>query len=308
MAETTLHDPVQSLRENGRSFHFASHFLGKTATLRASRLYAYCRYLDDIADSADDVTKRRSALAAQKTALQTSRATDVHNADMLDLMATCSIAPQAPVSLIAGLESDLETVELQTEADLVHYAYRVAGTVGLMMCAVFGVQDRAALPHAIDLGIAMQLTNIARDVGEDARMGRRYLPGEWVDNADPADIVQPLADLRPRLRSSVRKTLSLADRYYASGMTGLTYLPSNARTAIRIAAHVYRAIGREIEKRGHDSWSRRAIVSGPRKVWASVGALMTGGAPRTGKQGHHPELHLAIAGEYGANPFAAGLQ
>ena len=155
------------------------------------------------------------------------------------------------------------------------YAYQVAGTVGLMMCGVFDTHAPQAAPHAIDLGIAMQLTNIARDIGEDARMGRRYVPGPWVNDADPAAIVTPSPQLQSKLKDATQRLLALAERYYASGETGLHHLPPRARLTTLVASRVYRAIGDDIAAHGYRSWDRRAHVNGPQKVLLALGAART---------------------------------
>lgn len=258
--------PDAVLARHGRSFHFASRLLGPRHGSRAARLYAFCRHLDDIADETRDAAQARSALERVRIDLEQDRSADPATQDFLALRRETGMAAAPALDLIDGLQGDLCDVAVHDEAELIGYAYRVAGTVGLMMCAVLDARDPAARPFAVDLGIAMQLTNIARDVGEDARLGRRYLPAGWVGGASPEQIADPDRQLQATLRDATARLLGLAERYYRSGEAGLGFLPARPRAAILVAARVYRAIGREIAAGDYRSWDRRAVVSGPKKL------------------------------------------
>jgi phytoene synthase len=172
-----------------------------------------------------------------------------------------------PAALVEGFEWDVENRTYQSCDELCAYAARVASSVGVMMTLIMGVCDRAVLARAADLGLAMQLTNIARDVGEDARRGRIYLPLDWLDEAgvDPGTF---LANPRacPAMRATVERLLDAAHILYARAMTGIAGLPLSCRMAIRSAALIYREIGREIEISGHDSITSRAHTSTRRKL------------------------------------------
>lgn len=208
------------LAQRGQSFHWARHLLSNPHAERATLLYGFCRRIDDLADEGQSSADASLALAKVRQALQTGQSDDPALRDVLQLMRACGIDPAVPLELVRGLESDLGEVRVADMAELLRYCYRVAGTVGLMMTAALDVTAPEALPHAIDLGIAMPLTNIYRDVSEDALRGRRYLP---------ATLVHTLLDL--------------ADRHYASGERGLHLLPANARAGNLVAASVYREIG-----------------------------------------------------------------
>jgi phytoene synthase len=143
-------------------------------------------------------------------------------------MRECGIEPGIVRELIAGMASDAETVRVADEAELLRYCYRAAGTVGLMMCRVLDAPEPAAAAHAVDLGIAMQLTNLCRDVSADARMGRRYLPASLVGDIGPTELIDPSPTLQPALRAAVARLLALAETYYASGEAGLPFLPVRA--------------------------------------------------------------------------------
>jgi phytoene synthase len=155
--------------------------------------------------------------------------------------------------LLLGMQMDVEDTRYETLPDLLLYCHRVAGVVGLMMCHVLGARTQASLANAVHLGVAMQLTNICRDVAEDAQRGRTYLPARWLA-ADPT-------------ASVVARLLDEADRYYRSGERGIIALPFRAALAVRTARHVYAAIGSELRRRGCDVSAGRARVPGWRKLW-----------------------------------------
>jgi phytoene synthase len=161
------------------------------------------------------------------------------------------------------MRSDLGPVRLTTLDELLLYSYRVAGVVGLMLCHVFGVSDRNALRNAADLGIAMQLTNICRDVREDLERGRIYLPADVLAASGALGVGDFDSALVAR---AVERLLAIADRYYRSGDAGMYALPLRAALAVRAARLVYSAIGQELEKRGFDAMRGRAVVPGWKKL------------------------------------------
>jgi len=286
------------LRRHGRTFFFASHLLGSRHAARAAMLYAFCRHVDDLADEASDAQAARTALAGVSNALLTGRAADPWTVSILSLQASSSLGVAPALALVAGVSSDLDTVRVADEAGLLRYAYQVAGTVGLMMCAVLDVQDPRAHPFAIDLGIAMQMTNIARDVGEDARMGRRYLPASWIGEVQPEDIVAPDSLLQRKLRDATRRLLAHADRHYASAESGLGFLPARARLAILTAARTYRAIGDRIADNGYRSWDQRAAVGSTAKAGHAAKALLAFAlSPRLHRRDatHDASLQIALS-------------
>jgi len=266
-------DARDVLRCHGRTFFVASHLLARVHASRAATLYAFCRHVDDLADDAPDAQAARCALAAVSRALIDGRANDPWTAALLALQAQTGMLLAPARALVAGVASDLDPVRIADEEQLLRYAFGVAGTVGLMMCAVLDVRDPRAAPFAIDLGIAMQLTNIARDVGDDARMDRRYLPATWVGDIAPTAIAAPDAALQAVLRAATRRLLALAERYYASGEAGLGFLPVRARVAILAAARMYRAIGGRIAAADYRSWDRRAVLGSAAKTGHAALAL-----------------------------------
>ena len=273
--DSMLRAASATLKSKGRSFYWARFGLSAQHARRATRLYGFCRLVDDIADASTTSSEARLALLAISQSIAKGHSSDDRVNDMLALMSECRIEPKIVQELMAGVMSDLDAVEFANVDELLLYCYQVAGTVGLMMCRVLDVHSPAAFPHAIDLGIAMQLTNICRDVAEDAAAGRRYLPASVVGNIAPAALVTPRIDIQPTLRKGLADLLRMADRHYRNGERGLAYLPLSARFGILVAARLYCAIGTGLRRREHDYWSGRMVVSSGRKLGLTLAAVVT---------------------------------
>lgn len=293
-----------ALASKGRSFHWARRLLSPVHSTRATRLYGFCRRVDDLADETQTPEVSRTDLLGIERSLQMGQSHDSLIADAIALFRECAIDPAIPVALVHGVMSDLDPVRVATEADLLRYCYRVAGTVGLMMGAALDASGWQARHHAIDLGIAMQLTNLCRDVQQDALNGRRYLPASLVGTIEPERLVQPTGDDRVLVCAAIETLLDLADTYYRSGEAGLMYLPKDARVSILVAVRIYRAIGVALRARHCDYWSSRTVVPDWRKAVISVGALTVWHLrrPSSNPAGHHDQrLHRALTGMTGAN-------
>ncbi|MCU0704145.1 MAG: phytoene/squalene synthase family protein [Fimbriiglobus sp.] len=254
------------IRRQSKSFALAARLLPRAQREQAEALYAWCRAADDRIDLAGDSMAAASALAELRAEVEdvyAGRPVATPAADALRrVVAACNLPREYPLDMLAGFKMDVRGTQYQTETELLMYCHRVAGVVGLMMCHALGVTDDAALPHAAHLGIAMQLTNVARDVAEDWGRGRLYLPAEWLDRVPRPG--EPLDDVL--LAPAVRRCLELADRYYQSGEVGLKYLQPRCRLAIATAARVYRAIGTRVSARGCRPSAGRAIVSTRAKI------------------------------------------
>ena len=299
VAKSELMTPHQALAANGKSFNWARRFLGRRMGGDAATLYRFCRVLDDMADG-DIVDGPRRLLTIRYDLSGGHRATDPLLADFMPFIQQQNLPVPVIVALIDGLLQDQKPVRIADERALRRYAYRVAGTVGLLMCHVLDCDDDAARAHAIDLGIAMQLTNIARDVLEDAEMGRRYLPASWVGDVTPAQIVAashaPEGDVAQSVTMAVRQLLGMADDYYQSGTAGLKFLPIRAYMAIAVAARVYRQIGLQIAVRGYGWHHGRQVTSRGTKIICSLqafGSVWRRVWPRTP---HRAALHDGLEG------------
>ena len=300
----------QLLTQRGRTFHWARRLLSTRHAERATRLYGFCRHIDDLVDDSASLANAQAALMAVRQALQTGQSDDPVTCDMLQLMRACDINPTIPLELIDGVESDLGAVRVTDMAELLRYCYRVAGTVGLMMTDALDVSAPEALPHAVDLGIAMQLTNICRDVREDALLGRRYLPETLVGAIEPAALIDPDVATQATAVHAIEALLTLADRYYASGEQGLRYLPPGARSGILVAARVYREIGVVLRQRGGDCWTSRASVSTAAKAgitFRALGGTMIPWRREPARTAHSSPLRATPFGAHSAWPTKADL-
>ena len=202
------------------------------------------------------------------------------------------------IDLIDGLILDQKGVLFEQEEELIRYSYHVAGTVGIMMCDALKCDNDLAKSFAIDLGIAMQLTNIARDILEDAKMGRRYLPGSWVQNISPKEIVLAAKtnDLKKIhiISKGIKKLLILAEQYYLSGEKGFTFLPFNTRFAISVASGVYREIGVQLENENYNWQNGRQITSIFSKIKITLFKTFKEIFYLRKKKKHNSELHIYL--------------
>ena len=259
----------------GKSFHWARRWMAPAHAARATRLYGFCRYVDDLADEDCAAQNPRDALALVAQGIASGASQNPIVNDAIALMRECRIEPALILTFVDGIASDLGTVRMADESALIRYCYQAAGTVGSMMCRVLGCDDPAALRHAVDLGIAMQLTNICRDVAADAAAGRRYLPASMIGDVAPQALVDPALPLRPRLQACIDDLLDTADCYYRSGEAGLAHLPIGARCSILVAARVYRAIGTRLRQHGNAYWLGRTVVPQRTKSLVTLRALLS---------------------------------
>ena len=258
----------RSIEHGSRSFYAASKLLPRKVADPAMALYAFCRLADDAVDLGRDkaaaVLSLRDRLDLAYAGTPRDAAADraftamIHDFDM----------PRAyPEALLEGLAWDATERRYANLSELRGYSARVASAVGAMMCVLMGVREADALSRACDLGVAMQLTNIARDVGEDAREGRLYLPLDLMEKAgvDPEAF---LADPQPtkEIRAITRRLLVEANRLYIRSEAGISRLPLSARPGIYGARYVYAGIGRRVAKMEYDSITGRARTSGREKV------------------------------------------
>ena len=267
------------LRQGSRTFHAASKLLPARVRAPAIALYAFCRQADD----AVDVAGSAEALAAlhRRLARAAAGAPDDGPVDRAFAWAlsTYGVPVELPTALLEGFAWDLEGRRCATLSDLRAYAARVAGSVGAMMAVLMGTRDPATLSCACELGIAMQLTNVARDVGEDARMGRCYLPLDWMreEGIDVDGWIAAPAPT-PAIARLTGRVLDAADRHYAAAAPGIARLPLDCRAGISVAARLYAEIGEEVRRAGLDSVTRRAVVSSSRK--AAIVSLAAFGSVR----------------------------
>jgi len=268
--------PKQVLARHGKTFYWASKFLGIELADRAARLYQFCRYVDDLADG--DLPDRQESLEDIRARLAGKELAAGPEIEAFIALANSNNIPLSAASeLLDGMLSDQNPTAVADEAELLRYCHAVAGTVGLMMCRVLNCEEPRADSFAIDLGVAMQLTNISRDVLEDAKMGRRYLPASWA-NFTPAQIAKAGlgdedTDCREQVAHGIARLLDLSEQYYASALLGIRLLPFRSRLSIAIALRVYRQIGWVLRRRNLAWWQGRVMVTGGEKALLSLRSL-----------------------------------
>ena len=209
-----------------KSFNWAGFFLPKKVYLKCSNLYDFCRTVDNIADNEGEIELKKNKLLLFKNNFNNKNYNDPIIKNMWDLVEDHKISKKIIDDLFDGVESDLKNkVEINSKKDLLIYSYRVAGTVGLMMAKILNVKDKNSLKSAIDLGIAMQLTNISRDVIEDAKNNRFYISNSF---------------------ESIKETLKTSDLFYESSFASIKKIPLSFRFSILVARRVYQKIGHNI--------------------------------------------------------------
>ncbi len=265
----------QMIRTGSRSFYAASLLLPDAVRGGAYALYAFCRMSDDTIDvdrgGEAGIARLASRLDAVYAGEPANAAVDRALFDAVDQYAI----PRVPFdALLEGMAWDASGREYETIEDVYDYAARVAGSVGAMMAALMRTRTPEMVARACDLGVAMQLTNIARDVGEDARNGRLYLPHAWMREAglDPASWLER-PEFNPQIAGVVERLLVLALQLYQRADLGIAGLPRAYRPAIHAARLLYADIGARIAMRGHDSVFSRAIVPTSRKLQLLMKAL-----------------------------------
>ncbi len=262
---TSFKTNTYSIKSEGKSFYWASFFLPKKNRIAASRLYSICRYLDDVADNSKlDTSSEIKNIFNQIKENESSEINIFFKKNNINLGIL--------KDLIDGLISDQQNVRVTDEKELIDYSYKVAGTVGLMMLPIINTKDAEARKHAIDLGIAMQLTNIARDVYEDAKMNRVYLPKEWLGQVSVSDLIDnKLDDQKKRLiELSIKNLIELSDKFYANGFSGMKFIPLRTRLAIFFAAKIYKGIGEKIKSGGYVYKLERIYLNKLEKLWITI--------------------------------------
>jgi phytoene synthase len=272
---TDMSECRRLLSHGSKSFYIASHFLPRALRESASGLYAFCRIADDLVDLGDDP---RQALVTLHQRLDQIYDGQPNNHPIDRVLSQIVIDHKLPRglldALLEGFEWDTEGRDYHTLAEVCDYGARVAGTVGVMMAVLMGVKDHATLARAADLGVAMQLTNICRDVGEDARAGRLYLPRDLMQEAgmDPeAFLCSPVPS--PQLTQVLQKLLAEAERRYQLADEGIRQLPRSCRPGILAARRLYAEIGHTVVNNNYDSISQRAVVSRARKLQILIGLI-----------------------------------
>jgi 15-cis-phytoene synthase len=292
-----------SIAQGSKSFALASRLFAPGARESAWLLYAWCRHCDDVIDGQQaghgrqwvSYTERQARLetlyAETRAALEGRPVTEPAFAGLQRVAQLHDMPRRYPLELVDGFAMDVEGRHYASLDDTLEYCYHVAGVVGVMMAIVMGVRDEEAPDRARDPGIAFQLTNIARDLVEDAQAGRVYVPDAWLHDVPPSELHMPLH--RREVAALAGRLVETAEPYYQSARAGLRHLPVRSAWAVAAALGVYREIGRVVVRRGARAWDGRVVVGGGRKLaWVAralamvlgsrLPARVTGAPPREG--------------------------
>jgi len=232
------------LKNHAKSFYWASFFLSSNTLDKCSSLYNFCRTLDDIVDNNNNLELRREIFSKFKKGFENKNINNQIIKDMWSIIDSENISKQIVIDLFDGVETDLkEKVVINSKKDLLVYSYRVAGTVGLMMSKILKVKNKEALKGAIDLGIAMQLTNIARDVCEDKACNRKYISHDF---------------------SSIREVINESQIFYENSFNSIRNIPIRSRFSVIVARRIYRKIGDYILKQKNmDNYNKAGKIYVP---------------------------------------------
>ncbi|KAA8709515.1 phytoene/squalene synthase family protein [Pseudomonas cannabina] len=293
--QALLDHAIRSITVGSKSFAAASRLFDPHTRRSAVMLYAWCRHCDDVIDGQEagrpastvsdtQIDQRLQGLLAQTHAVYAGLpVSDPAFAAFKDVVKRHNLRQDYALDHLAGFAMDVQQRDYRCLQDTLEYCYHVAGVVGLMMGQVMGVRDDQTLDRACDLGMAFQLTNIARDIVEDAGIGRCYLPADWLDEmAIPADRLTDPA-YRDRLAVLAGRLVDLAEPYYVSAEAGMAALPWRSAWAVATASAVYREIGVKVRKAGASAWDARVSTSKLDKI-----RLVTASAWRaTSVRGRH---------------------
>jgi phytoene synthase len=270
----------EAIAKGSKSFRMASRLFDRTTRERAWLLYCWCRHCDDVCDG-QAFGHRSDAAPSGDVAALTRRAVAGEPVGALPfdalaaLLAECPIPERYLLDHLEGFALDTQGWRPADTDDLLRYCYHVAGAVGCMMAIVMGVEpdDEETLRRASDLGIAFQLSNIARDIADDYEAGRCYLPERWLADAGLTRAGLLREDNRGALVRLVARICTLADIYEASAREGVARLPFRSRWAVLSAAGIYGRIGRRVAALGPVAWDRRVVVQKREKAAIMLGAL-----------------------------------
>ena len=232
------------LKKHAKSFYWASFFLSNNTVDKCSSLYNFCRTLDDVVDAHNELNTKKEIFLKFKKDFENKNYDNQIIKDMWSVIDSEKISKQIVIDLFDGVETDLkEKVLINSKKDLLVYSYRVAGTVGLMMSKILKVKNKEALKGAIDLGIAMQLTNIARDVCEDKARNRQYIKHDFL---------------------SIRSIIEESQTFYEKSFKSISNIPFRSRFSVIVARRVYRKIGDYILKQKNiDNYNKAGKIYVP---------------------------------------------
>ena len=275
----------QTLKKHAKSFYFAGLLLDKQTLHDASVLYAFCRQLDDAADI-EDMSEKSVKLQQLITDYRTDHSQNEINIAFKALKKQYQLNSQFIDDLILGVSSDLQFKQPKDLKELIFYSYQVAGTVGGLMARILGATNEKAWRFAIDLGIGMQLTNISRDIKEDALNNRIYLPQDHLgSDIDATNILNPKH--KTKVYHVTKEILTIADKYYQSGFSGIYYIPKKNKFSIFIAGMLYQSIGSKVLNNNEKFLEQRVYLTLFEKIMILIKEYLTQAKTLNQAEPHH---------------------
>ncbi len=305
MKNLKIQNPELMMFKHGKSFHFAAQVFSRDTFQRIIYLYAFCRFIDDTADeqkpesALKDLTAINQILNSGQTVASSrvpTEASEITVKELIQKLFDFNLKRSYLQVLVDGALFDVNSQKIVTLKDLLRYCYHVAGVVGLMMCPLILVFKKKAFAFAIDLGIGMQITNICRDVLEDAKNNRTYLPSDDLHIAglsiEDLKVSGPTPD---KLKNLIENYLNLADVYYESSFYGFAYIPLRPRIAILYASEIYKAIGKKLRRQDYNVLHGRVYLSKTEKFFVCFISTFKMLHPRFWFAGiHNPKLHTSL--------------
>lgn len=258
-----------------KTFAWASQFLPKQTRIDFGTLYSFCRYVDDGVDHCSDKEMAASFLDRVNLDLEASRSAVEEVSAFLTLVRNRDIPLGFAFDLVRGVRTDIGFEQTKSLEELLRYSYQVAGTVGIMICYLLEVTSSDALAAAIDLGIGMQLTNIARDLREDFAQGRIYLPSNLIDRATVAEALSGSLSAQAKVFDVVKRVIDTSQAYYQSAENGICFLPLETKLSILCAGRAYRQIGNLIVKNPARVFNERVATCAQDKTFCLFSSLLS---------------------------------
>ncbi len=293
--------PDSTLMQNrAKTFTWAAQFLPEQVRENFSLLYSFCRYVDDGVDNCSDKDLATEFLDRINRDLELNFSVDERVNDFLKLSRSTGMPLSFAFDLLRGVRTDIGMEQMRSTEELLRYSYQVAGTVGIMICYLLEVTNSDALAAAIDLGIAMQLTNIARDIREDFAQGRIYLPATLIDTIVVSDALSGSCSAQSKVIAVTNQIISLSQIYYQSSENGICFLPAEIKLGILCASRAYSQIGKLILKNPERVFSERVSTGAREKTFCLLSSLLSLALPRyhfiKSKSNHASELHHVLKG------------
>ncbi len=260
------------MRKHGKTFYWASFFLDKSKMQAIYSIYSFCRKVDDMVDEAKtpDIAKKRLLIFME--AWKRGKSHPVINL-LSDIPKENWPNQKLVKNFLNGQISDIKFSSFKSEKSLIIYCYQVAGTVGLMVCDIFGVKDKKMRYFAIDLGIAMQLVNISRDIYEDSLRNRVYLPESLIGKYSAKEIANPNKETARKIDEARKKIIKLANIYFDSASRAIDHLPKGASLAVKLASALYQQIGYQLMNAQYVHNEKRCYVSNFYKLLITLGII-----------------------------------